>query len=83
MRKIEDSTTKKDAEVKSVSQLRIRHQIRYSDTEDQRPDEFMKYWIFLTNFNTITRKRTLLYQGIKCTFYSGSGKDMDVNLVGG
>ena len=35
--------------------------------------------------NTITRKvyRTLLDQSLKCAFYPGSGKGMDVNLVGG
>ena len=49
MRKIEDSTAKSDADLKSVRQLRIRHQIRYSDIEDQRPDPVLRYWIFLTN----------------------------------
>ena len=43
MQKIEDSTAKNDAEVKSVRQLRIHHQIRYSDIKDQRPDPFMRY----------------------------------------
>ena len=38
MQKIEDSSAESDAEVKSVRQLRILHQIRYSDIEDQRPD---------------------------------------------
>jgi len=37
MRKVEDSSAKSDAEMKSLRQLRIRHQIRCSDIEDQRP----------------------------------------------
>ena len=37
------------------------------------------------NCNTISRKfyRTLLDQGLKCTFYRGPSKDIETNLVGG
>ena len=90
---------KNDIEVKSVRQLRICHQIRYSNLKDQHPDLFMRHWIFLTNLgkggrifvdtgancNTISDKfyRALLDQGLKCAFYPGSGKGIDINFVGG
>ena len=38
-----------------------------------------------TNYNTISRKfnSTLLDQGLKCAFYPGPPRDIDINLVGG
>ena len=47
--KIEYSSAKSDAEVKSVREFRICYQIRYSKIEDHRPDPFTRYWILLTN----------------------------------
>ena len=49
MRKIDDSGPKKESELKSVRQIRV----RYSDIEGKRPDPFMRHCIIKSNLGQI------------------------------